>query len=73
MPKFTSKDIENLKTGKVGKTELRQILPDTIANSQDLQANVKTFDVHSGHYEITLIGTLDPNVMEGSRGTTPMR
>ncbi len=69
MPKFTPKDIEHLKTGGVSKSELKQIVPSTIENSDNVQANVRTFDVKSGHYEILLTGTLSPNVMHDYTGT----
>lgn len=68
MSKFMLRDIENLKRAGSSVQDIHYNLANTVLNSDNIAANVRTLDKKTGQFEIVLTGTIDKSVLEREMG-----
>jgi hypothetical protein len=68
MSKFMLRDIENLKRAGSSVQDIHYNLANTVLNSDNIAANVRTLDKKTGQFEIVLTGTIDKSVLDREMG-----
>jgi hypothetical protein len=68
MSKFMLRDIENLKRAGSSVQDIHYNLANTVLNSDNIAANVRTLDKKTGQFEIVLTGTIDKSVLDRETG-----
>lgn len=69
MSKFMLRDIENLKRAGSSVQDIHYNLANTVLNSDNIAANVRTLDKKTGQFEIVLTGTIDKSVLDREMGS----
>ncbi len=64
MATFRLRDLENLKRSGISIQDIHFNVSNTILNSEDVSANIRTLDRDTGKFEIVLTGTIARNVLE---------